>query len=63
MKHQIETIFNVIICSCIILGFNISFYLAETPPPAYSPQDDSQHGSESNHQTMDTNTLPPGKGK
>ncbi|GFR18656.1 protein mothers against dpp [Trichonephila clavata] len=30
---------------------------AETPPPAYSPQDDSQHGLESNHQTMDTSTL------
>lgn len=36
------------------------FFLAETPPPAYSPQDDSLHGSESNHQSMDTATLSAG---
>lgn len=36
------------------------FSLAETPPPAYSPQDDSLHGSESNHQSMDTATLSAG---
>ncbi|XP_054707635.1 protein mothers against dpp-like [Uloborus diversus] len=34
---------------------NSPFGLSETPPPAYSPKDDSQHGSES--QTMDTANL------
>ncbi|GIY19633.1 hypothetical protein CDAR_274271 [Caerostris darwini] len=37
---------------------NSPFGLSETPPPAYSPQDDSQHGLESNHQAMDTSTMP-----
>ncbi|XP_022258815.1 protein mothers against dpp-like [Limulus polyphemus] len=32
---------------------------AETPPPAYSPHDDSQPGSESSHQAMDTTNIPP----
>ncbi|XP_076368860.1 protein mothers against dpp-like isoform X5 [Tachypleus tridentatus] len=30
---------------------------AETPPPAYSPHDDSQQGSESSHQAMDTSNM------
>ncbi|XP_015906693.1 protein mothers against dpp isoform X2 [Parasteatoda tepidariorum] len=37
---------------------NSPFGLSETPPPAYSPQDDSQHGTESNHQSMDTTSIP-----
>ncbi|XP_013794083.1 mothers against decapentaplegic homolog 5-like isoform X1 [Limulus polyphemus] len=32
---------------------------AETPPPAYSPHDDSQQGSESSHQAMDTSNIRP----
>lgn len=61
--------FMVYICVCVIfyckkmkcffLCYHV-FSLAETPPPAYSPQDDSLHGSESNHQSMDTATLSAG---
>lgn len=32
---------------------------AETPPPAYSPQEDSQHGSESTQQSMDATNISP----
>ncbi|XP_076359230.1 protein mothers against dpp-like isoform X2 [Tachypleus tridentatus] len=39
---------------------NSPFGLPETPPPAYSPHDDSQQGSETSHQAMDTTIIPPG---
>ncbi|KAG0421502.1 hypothetical protein HPB47_002608 [Ixodes persulcatus] len=32
---------------------------AETPPPAYSTQDDSQSGTDNQTQSMDTSTVPP----
>lgn len=38
---------------------NSPFGLPETPPPAYSPQDDSQPGTDSSQTPMDTTVIPP----
>ncbi|KAM7290342.1 protein mothers against dpp isoform X4 [Ixodes scapularis] len=37
----------------------VSLCAAETPPPAYSTQDDSQSGTDNQTQSMDTSTVPP----